>query len=315
MAAAAASSGGEEAKTGATLSRPGNDAMPPVPELTASHAQPVAVRCAMDDDIEYAGGACAALCHVSAVAAAAAPPLLCSRHARDSHRPHAPAVPRSLRRWRTVIGDGRWRSGHRPSHTRAATVRHAQVPRLCGVAAADDSVMCWHGVTRMGGAPRYVLLTHAQIQKRLEELGAAISRDYAGLNPLVVGVLTGAIMVVADLVRHITVPCELDFLAASSCVPPPLARSTLACVLPRPCPHATPLRAWLTTLAALRGCGRRYGMATTSCGVITIVKDIKGDPRGRHIIIVEDLVDTGTWVRGYVWATVHRVRRLRARPV
>ena len=63
-----------------------------------------------------------------------------------------------------------------------------------------------------------MLLDHAQIQKRLEVVGRHISEDYAGKNPLVVGVLTGAIMVVADLVRHITIPCELDFLAASSCV-------------------------------------------------------------------------------------------------
>ena len=64
----------------------------------------------------------------------------------------------------------------------------------------------------------YVLLKPDQINARLAELGARISRDYAGQNPLLVGVLTGAIMVVADLARHVTIPCELDFLAASSYV-------------------------------------------------------------------------------------------------
>jgi len=64
----------------------------------------------------------------------------------------------------------------------------------------------------------YRLCTHDEIQSRLTQLGAQISRDYENKNPLLVGVLTGAIMMVADLARKITIPCELDFLAASSYV-------------------------------------------------------------------------------------------------
>ena len=87
-----------------------------------------------------------------------------------------------------------------------------------------------HVVCHVSGGARYMLLDHAQIQKRLEVVGRHISEDYAGKNPLVVGVLTGAIMVVADLVRHITIPCELDFLAASSCVFAILCGAACGCV-------------------------------------------------------------------------------------
>lgn len=61
-----------------------------------------------------------------------------------------------------------------------------------------------------------VLVTAEQLERRVAELGAEISRDYAGRDLVLVGVLKGAIVFMADLIRHIEVPCELDFMAISS---------------------------------------------------------------------------------------------------
>ena len=97
-----------------------------------------------------------------------------------------------------------------------------------------------------------VLITKAQIDARLVELGAEIDRDYDGLNPLLVGVLNGAIMVMADLSRAMRVHCEMDWMAVSS-----------------------------------------YGSGTQSSGVVRILKDLNTDLAGRHVIVVEDIIDTG----------------------
>jgi hypoxanthine phosphoribosyltransferase len=97
-----------------------------------------------------------------------------------------------------------------------------------------------------------VLVTHSAIQQRLVELGAEITRDYAGRAPLLIGVLKGAVMFMADLSRHINLPVELDFMAVSS-----------------------------------------YGTSTKTSGVVRIVKDLDIDLGDRHVIIVEDIVDSG----------------------
>lgn len=95
------------------------------------------------------------------------------------------------------------------------------------------------------------LLTQKQIQQRVSELGAEISRDYAGKRIMLVGVLKGAAIFVADLARAITVDCTFDFLAVSS-----------------------------------------YGMATSSTAV-RLIKDVDQPMEGRHVILVEDILDTG----------------------
>ena len=97
-----------------------------------------------------------------------------------------------------------------------------------------------------------VLITKAQIEARLGELGAEIDRDYDGLNPLLVGVLNGAVMVMADLSRAMRIHCEMDWMAVSS-----------------------------------------YGSGTQSSGVVRILKDLNTDLVGRHVIVVEDIIDTG----------------------
>ena len=97
-----------------------------------------------------------------------------------------------------------------------------------------------------------VLYTADQIQARLGELAAEIQADYAGRDLLLVGVLNGAIMVMADLSRALTRHCEMDWMAISS-----------------------------------------YGSGTQSSGVVRILKDLNTDLEGRHVLVVEDIVDTG----------------------
>jgi hypoxanthine phosphoribosyltransferase len=97
-----------------------------------------------------------------------------------------------------------------------------------------------------------VLFTEEQILQRVAELGRELSRDYDGKNPLFICVLKGAVMFMADLVKRVEVPMEMDFMATSS-----------------------------------------YGAASKSSGVVRILKDLERPVEGRHVIIVEDIVDTG----------------------
>jgi hypothetical protein len=97
-----------------------------------------------------------------------------------------------------------------------------------------------------------VLFTAEQIEDRLDELAAELDRDYAGREVLLIGVLKGAVFLMADLVRRLTVPSAMDFMAVSS-----------------------------------------YGSATTSSGVVRILKDLDSEIGGKHVLVVEDIVDTG----------------------
>jgi hypoxanthine phosphoribosyltransferase len=106
--------------------------------------------------------------------------------------------------------------------------------------------------TDIAGDLTRVLYTHADIEQRLAEIGAQIDEDYAGKNPLLVGVLNGAVMVMADLSRSLKIDCEMDWMAISS-----------------------------------------YGSGTQSSGVVRILKDLNTDLEGRHVLVVEDIIDTG----------------------
>jgi hypoxanthine phosphoribosyltransferase len=100
------------------------------------------------------------------------------------------------------------------------------------------------------------LLSTEQIQAKVRELGARISQDYAGEEILVIGILKGAFVFCADLLREIAVPVKVDFMAVSS-----------------------------------------YGQSTESSGVIKILKDLDTSVGGRHVLLVEDIVDSGLTLR------------------
>ena len=91
-----------------------------------------------------------------------------------------------------------------------------------------------------------------EIDAKLAEMGARITEDYRGKDVLMVGILKGAFMVMADLARHVDLPVEFDFMAVSS-----------------------------------------YGYATQTSGVVRILKDLDREIAGRHVLIVEDIVDSG----------------------
>ncbi|GAA4918158.1 hypoxanthine phosphoribosyltransferase [Nesterenkonia massiliensis] len=104
-----------------------------------------------------------------------------------------------------------------------------------------------------------VLYTAEEIQERINELAAQIDRDYAGKDVLLVGVLKGAVMVMADLSRALKSHVTMDWMAVSS-----------------------------------------YGSGTKSSGVVRILKDLDADLMNRHVLIVEDIIDSGltlSWLK------------------
>jgi hypoxanthine phosphoribosyltransferase len=96
------------------------------------------------------------------------------------------------------------------------------------------------------------LVSGEDLQRRVAELGAQISADYEDRDLFMVGVLKGAVIFLADLMRHVTAPCEIDFMAVSS-----------------------------------------YGSQTDSSGVVRILKDLDAPIEDRHVLIVEDIIDSG----------------------
>jgi hypoxanthine phosphoribosyltransferase len=104
----------------------------------------------------------------------------------------------------------------------------------------------------MGADLEEILITPDRLQKRIAELAAQIDADYADRELLLVGVLKGAVMVMADLARAMRLPVHMDWMAVSS-----------------------------------------YGSGTKSSGVVRILKDLDCDITGRHVLVVEDIVDSG----------------------
>ena len=96
-----------------------------------------------------------------------------------------------------------------------------------------------------------VLITADEIEDKVAELGKKISADYAGKNPIFVGVLKGCFIFMADLMRHVSIPCTMDFMSVSS-----------------------------------------YS-GTSSTGAVKITKDLNQNIEGRHLILVEDILDSG----------------------
>lgn len=125
--------------------------------------------------------------------------------------------------------------------TRPPDRRSASALR-CGV--VDD--------THAGNDLAQVLHTPDELDARMKELATEIDAAYAGKDLLLVGVLNGAVMVMADLARRMTIHCDMDWMAVSS-----------------------------------------YGSGTQSSGVVRILKDLSTDIVDRHVLVVEDIIDTG----------------------
>lgn len=97
-----------------------------------------------------------------------------------------------------------------------------------------------------------ILITEPQLQIKIKELGAQITRDYKGKNLLLLGTLKGAVPFIADLARAIDLPLEIDYMAIAS-----------------------------------------YGDSTQSSGVVRIIKDLEGPINQKHVLIIEDIIDSG----------------------
>ena len=98
---------------------------------------------------------------------------------------------------------------------------------------------------------REVLLSEEQIKTRIAELGEELSKEYAGKNPVVVGVLKGVVIFYSDMVRQMKVPCQMDFM-------------------------------WISSY-----------QGTNSTGSMAVKRDVSVDIKGRHVLILEDIFDTG----------------------
>jgi len=107
-----------------------------------------------------------------------------------------------------------------------------------------------------------VLFRDDEIQARILELGAAIAKDYEGKNPVMIAVLKGSFVFMADLVRAMDLPCQIEFLGVSS-----------------------------------------YGSKSETTGAVRITRDLEGDIEDRHVIVVEDILDSGltlNYLLGYL---------------
>ena len=105
-----------------------------------------------------------------------------------------------------------------------------------------------------------ILVTEEQLQAKVAQLGARISQDYAGKDLLLVSILKGAVVFMADLMRAVTIPCSIDFMVVSS----------------------------------------YGGTNTETTGLVKIVKDLDADLTGKDVLIVEDVLDTGVTLSNLV---------------
>lgn len=108
-----------------------------------------------------------------------------------------------------------------------------------------DTVTC-------NGETFKIYITKEQIDERMNQLGNKLDKEFEGKKPIFIGILNGAFIFLADLMRHVSIPCEVDFMKLSS-----------------------------------------YGDEKVSSGQVTELKHIDAKIEGRHVILVEDIVDTG----------------------
>lgn len=110
----------------------------------------------------------------------------------------------------------------------------------------------------------HIMITQEEIYARAAEIGKQISEDYAGETVVIIGILKGAVLWLADVIKNITIDTEIDFMAVSS-----------------------------------------YGASTKSSGVVKIVKDLDRPIEDAHVIVIEDIIDSGitlNYLKGYLHA-------------
>lgn len=98
-----------------------------------------------------------------------------------------------------------------------------------------------------------IVYTEQQLRDKIKQIGKKISQDYKGKDLILIGILKGSVMFMADLMKEIDIPCSMDFMAVSS-----------------------------------------YGVSTKSSGVVKIIKDLDFSIEGKDVLIVEDIIDSGT---------------------
>lgn len=101
-----------------------------------------------------------------------------------------------------------------------------------------------------------ILLTEDVIMKKIKEIAEKISKEYEGKELILLGILKGSVMFMSDLMKNITIPCKMDFMAVSS-----------------------------------------YGDSTESSGIVKIIKDLDFEIKGKHVLIVEDIIDSGVTLK------------------
>jgi len=121
----------------------------------------------------------------------------------------------------------------------------------------------------MGYRPGEIILSQDEIERIVSRLGMQISRDYEGKKPVLVNLLKGGVVFLADLIRKLTIPHQIDFMSVSS-----------------------------------------YESGTSSSGIVRITEDLSTNIEGREVLIVEDIIDTGTTL-AYIYNML-RLRRPRS---
>jgi len=115
-----------------------------------------------------------------------------------------------------------------------------------------DKIETEKNIIRVGNEKFIPMISAEEIAKRVHEIGEQISEDYQGKLPIFIGVLNGSFMFMADLMKEVTIHCEMDFMKLSS-----------------------------------------YGDAKLSSGNVRMLKELNADIAERHLIVVEDIVDSG----------------------
>ncbi|WP_142413501.1 hypoxanthine phosphoribosyltransferase [Hathewaya massiliensis] len=97
-----------------------------------------------------------------------------------------------------------------------------------------------------------ILYSEEELRIKIKELGEKISKDYEGEDLILIGILKGSVVFMSDLLKEITIPCRMDFMAVSS-----------------------------------------YGNSSSSSGVVRILKDLDYEIEGKHVLVIEDIIDSG----------------------